>query len=162
MEDITTYLDNHGSSSITEIADGVDRDRHVVSRDLRVLEERGVATHREHGPSTQWKLAANPLANKLERDDILSESLASVLTNLPGTISIHDETNSIRWSTTDGVGHPRQCHLFHQGRQDKCPSCPIQTVQETRRPMSFTTEWQDTKKHITLIPVNDSIVEHIA
>ena len=169
MEAILEYLQEHGESSITSIAEALNADRHVVSKQLRLLEERGVVTHRNHGPSTLWSTTDSALITRLQKDDELSNELKRVFKELPATISVHDEHNEVVWSTTEGVGHPRQCNLFHRGRQRQCDGCPVETVKEEGKTKTFTTTWNnDQQKTITLIPMTNkdnettSIIEHIA
>lgn len=153
---ITSYLHDNGEQSITELANGLDQDRHVVSKRLQILEERGVVEHRQHGPTKLWSTTSSALVSKISKDDELAAELQHVLSELPGDVSAHDEYGRIAWSTAEQNGGRRTCHLYHTGEQEPCPGCPLEDVKEHGETTTFTTTWGDEEATITLIPINDN------
>lgn len=164
---IQEYIQCHGESTTTEIADAIDADRHTVSKKLQLLEEQGAVTHRQHGPAKLWRLTDNPLLKLLNNDSQAVKTLNSVLNDLEGDLSVQNTELDLVWPEANNEQEDTKCYEHHLGRSEQCPDCPIDDVVETGEKQRITTESEGKQTTITLIPIKDdndnvtNVAEHM-
>jgi DNA-binding MarR family transcriptional regulator len=166
MTNICEYLGCHGESTITDIAEAIDADRHTVSKELQVLEQQGRVTCRQRGPAKLWRLTNNPFVELLDSDSKATTSLKSVLDSLSGEVTIQDTERDLVWPS-DQDEQPRKCYEYHVDRTEPCPKCPIDDVIETGETQTIHTTSDDKTTTLRLIPIKDdndnvtNIAEHM-
>jgi DNA-binding MarR family transcriptional regulator len=160
MQEIEKYLSNNGEASISKIAADVDMDRHRVSKELQLLRAKGKVTSRSKGPAKLWRPTRSVLQSLLDQDSAAAETTKTILSNLPGSITVNDRDNNVTWPDNTNT----KCFEHRRNRDEQCTKCPVDTVRKTGETQTFTAYWGE-EKTITLIPIqqgnNDIVVEHV-
>ena len=147
MEKIYEYISNNPKSTITDISQALNKDRHTIAKYLEKLESQGLITWEPKGRSKQYTTTTSPLLQTINKNNKLNKELQNVLKTLNKNITIHEGKHNVH--TPNGM---RKCYEYRRNRETPCPNCPAPKTINTGKTQSTNTIWNGEKKKITTHP----------